>query len=187
MGREPDITSVAAPTTRPAVPRARIRPCRLPTRSPVMAVERRESGCVSWGWTCIAISVRSRSAKTGACGRAAACRRARKACGCWPIALGPRITSRWRRRATRWRSRGRWSRTLGASSWRHATNCERSARPRSRPTAATRARSRGCWPPGCCMAAGCRMSRRGRCVGVWRAGRSWCASAPARRTRSTPC
>src|SRR5918999_4843917 len=43
MGREPDITSVAAPATRPAVPRARIRPCRLPTWSPVMACERRET------------------------------------------------------------------------------------------------------------------------------------------------
>src|SRR3954463_12841791 len=36
MGREPDITSVAAPATRPVVPRARIRSCRLPTWSPVV-------------------------------------------------------------------------------------------------------------------------------------------------------
>jgi hypothetical protein len=46
---------------------------------------------------------------------------------------------------------------------------------------------RGCWPLGCWAAAGCRTSRRARCAGVWRAARSWCASARAPRTRSTRC
>ena len=73
----------------------------------------------------------------------------------------------------------RWSRMWRGSSWRRGRSCGRSPRPRSRPTVATRARSRGCWPPGCCAAAGCRMSRRGRCAGAWRAARSWCASARA--------
>ena len=38
LGCEPDNISVAAPATRPVVPRARIRSCRLPTWSPVVTV-----------------------------------------------------------------------------------------------------------------------------------------------------
>src|SRR3954447_5674724 len=54
-------------------------------------------------------------------------------------------------------------------------------------TGATRARWRGCSPPGGWAAAGCRMSRRGRCAGAWRAARNWCGSARAARTRCTRC
>jgi hypothetical protein len=54
-----------------------------------------------------------------------------------------------------------------------------------RRTSATRARWRGCSRPASYPRSGRRTSRRASCVDGSPAARSWCGSAPARRTRCT--
>ena len=110
---------------------------------------------------------------------AAGCPAPRKGCGSSPTASVLTITSRWRRPATRWRSRGRWRHRWRESLWPPEPSCGRSPRRRSRPTTGMRRRSRGCSRRGCSVAAGCRTKPRGRCVGVWLAARSSSVSARA--------
>ena len=151
-------------------------------------VEREEGGCGQGDWDGCASRLlrgRDRGGRDGPLGWQDRDERRRRLSCLRPVLLGP-MSSPWRSRATRGRSRGSLSRTWRVWWWSVRMTRGSAGRGR-RPIGWMPARWPSCWPPVSWMRCGCPMSGRARCAGGWRGATSSCARARARRTRSTPC